>query len=164
MAWDCVGTCYGLQCPVEIEQGEVFCAACAALLSPGLLAGLRSIWVTNQQHTGQCSPQWHKGLMIAHAVIERASDLGIIDSPRKRSVRMDKKVTRHECHAKGCSVPVRPALLMCPQHWCMVPPTLQRRVWAEYREGQEVSKDPSKNYVGAAVAAIRAVAEKEGRS
>lgn len=67
----------------------------------------------------------------------------------------------HVCHAEGCAVRVPPRLLMCRDHWRMVPAPLQRRVWATYRPGQEVDKRPSPEYLAAARAAIDAVAELE---
>lgn len=67
----------------------------------------------------------------------------------------------HHCHAEGCrrSVPAR--LLMCAPHWRMVPEDLQARVWETYRPGQERTKDPSPEYLDAAMAAVKAVAETE---
>jgi hypothetical protein len=53
-------------------------------------------------------------------------------------------------------------MLMCYKHWRMVPKALQQRVWATYRPGQEVTKDPSPEYLVAALAAVDAVADKEG--
>ncbi len=67
----------------------------------------------------------------------------------------------HRCHARGCVRVVPPRMLMCIGHWKMVPRELQRDVWAQYREGQERRKDPSVDYLDAADAAIRAVAELE---
>lgn len=68
----------------------------------------------------------------------------------------------HLCHALRCKTPVEPKLLMCGRHWRMVPKPLKDRVWATYRPGQEVTKDPSREYVKAALAAVNAVADKEG--
>jgi len=45
----------------------------------------------------------------------------------------------------------------------MVPKPLQEEVWKHYRRGQEVDKDPSREYLVAARNAINAVAEKEGQ-
>lgn len=67
----------------------------------------------------------------------------------------------HRCHAIGCDVEVPPALLMCKPHWLMLPKALRRAVWGSYRAGQEQRKDPSDEYLAAAGAAIRAVAEIE---
>ena len=68
----------------------------------------------------------------------------------------------HTCHAQGCNVAIPPRLLMCAKHWATVPRELQRRVWATYRPGQEVTKDPSAEYLEAMGQAIRAVAIAEG--
>lgn len=53
---------------------------------------------------------------------------------------------------------------MCLRHWRMVPVELQRAVWATYRPGQEVNKQPSREYLEAARAAINAVAAKEAQN
>ena len=52
-------------------------------------------------------------------------------------------------------------MLMCLRQWRMVPPQLQRRVWATYRPGQCDDKQPSEAWHVAADAAIAAVAERE---
>jgi hypothetical protein len=54
-------------------------------------------------------------------------------------------------------------MLMCRQHWFMVPSRLRSQVWAAYRDGQCDTFDPSSAYCKAAKAAVIAVAEKEGR-
>lgn len=69
----------------------------------------------------------------------------------------------HTCHARSCVVAVPPRLLMCLTHWRMVPKPLQQRVWAEYRPGQEVDKNPSREYLAAAQRAIDHVAKREGK-
>lgn len=71
--------------------------------------------------------------------------------------------TNHYCHAKACTEVVPPKLLMCGKHWRMVPKRLKDAVWATYRPGQEITKDPSVAYIEAAMAAVDAVARKEGR-
>lgn len=63
----------------------------------------------------------------------------------------------HACHARRCEVDVPPSRLMCPRHWRMVPRALQVAVWAAYRDGQEIRKDPTPEYLRAAHAAIEAV-------
>lgn len=69
----------------------------------------------------------------------------------------------HTCHAIACSKKVKPAMMMCKKHWFMVPLAIRNQVWAHYRSGQEGDWRPSKEYCEAAKAALRAVAEKEGR-
>jgi hypothetical protein len=70
-------------------------------------------------------------------------------------------MSEHHCHARGCKTAVAPNLLMCLPHWRLVPQELKRAVWATYRRGQEIRKDPTPEYLVAARAAIEAVAEKE---
>jgi hypothetical protein len=67
----------------------------------------------------------------------------------------------HVCHALKCSVPVPPSMLMCRKHWFMVPKNLRDDVWRTYRKGQEITKDPSGEYLDAMKAAIEAVSGKE---
>ena len=74
-----------------------------------------------------------------------------------------KPILKHECHATGCVVEVPPKMLMCIRHWRMVPRTLQQKIWATYRIGQEIRKDPTREYLDAQRAAVRAVEQKEGR-
>jgi hypothetical protein len=83
---------------------------------------------------------------------------------RPASPRTGIRLSPHRCHAWGCQRVVPERLLMCGPHWRMVPPALQRRVWATYRPGQERTKNPSEEYLDAARAAIRSVAELEGAS
>ena len=72
-------------------------------------------------------------------------------------------MSEHKCHAIGCQVNVDPKFLLCPAHWRLVPFPLKKRVWQHYRRDQEVTKNPSKDYLNAAKAAIVAVAHLEGR-
>lgn len=67
----------------------------------------------------------------------------------------------HTCHARDCERAVAPKLLMCLPHWLMVPGELRAAVWANYVPGQEVRKDPTRDYLAAARAAVEAVWEKE---
>lgn len=69
----------------------------------------------------------------------------------------------HRCHAIGCDAQVPPAMLMCRAHWFAVPKPLRQEVWRLYRRGQEITKDPSPEYLAAARAAVDAVAASEGR-
>jgi len=68
---------------------------------------------------------------------------------------------RHLCHAEKCRTEVPPRMLMCTKHWGMVPYKLQKAVWAHYVPGQEIRKDPTGEYLDAAMEAINAVADKE---
>ena len=70
----------------------------------------------------------------------------------------------HHCHAKSCAVEVRPELLMCAQHWRLVPLAIRRAVLVSYRRGQCNDKAPSVTWINAATAAIGAVAARTGFS
>lgn len=74
------------------------------------------------------------------------------------------RLPAHTCHAKGCNREVPPKLLMCTAHWRMVPRDLQRKVWLHYVPGQEIKKNPTREYLEVMRAAIQAVAMKEGRA
>ena len=63
-------------------------------------------------------------------------------------------VPRHACHATGCDVVVPPRLFMCKKHWFALPKPMRDAVWAAYRPGQEVTRDPSREYLEASRAAI----------
>jgi len=69
----------------------------------------------------------------------------------------------HTCHALGCRTKVPPRLHMCAKHWSMVPRHLQRRLWAEYRPGQERDMQPTAAYLRAAAACVEAVAQAGGQ-
>lgn len=68
---------------------------------------------------------------------------------------------RHTCHARRCETPVPPRLFMCRRHWFMVPEPLRAEIKAEYRPPQCKTKRPSRAWVTAAIAAVRAVDERE---
>lgn len=68
----------------------------------------------------------------------------------------------HLCHLPGCKIPVPEKRLFCLRHWLMVPKSLQARVWATYRKGQENDKLPSPAYMEARQAAIDAVLKIRG--
>ena len=67
----------------------------------------------------------------------------------------------HLCHARGCKAPVPPRMFMCRGHWFMVPKPLRDEVWRTYRPGQEITKDPTREYLDVTDVAIREVAKKE---
>lgn len=68
----------------------------------------------------------------------------------------------HTCHAMGCKAHVPPRLFMCRRHWRKLPKEAQRQIWTTYRPGQEVRKDPSREYLAVAQHAIKLLARKEG--
>ena len=57
---------------------------------------------------------------------------------------------KHTCHWPGCGKVVPPALWGCREHWYRLPLLLRAKVWRSYRPGQEVTKDPSPEYLEAA--------------
>lgn len=56
----------------------------------------------------------------------------------------------HHCHWPGCPKQVKPAMWGCKRHWYMLPLALRNKVWAAYKPGQEVTMDPSDEYMAAA--------------
>jgi len=50
---------------------------------------------------------------------------------------------------------------MCYKHWTMVPADLRRLIWRHYRNGQEVDKSPSAEYLEVAKKAQDSVQKKE---
>lgn len=69
----------------------------------------------------------------------------------------------HHCHARDCKTPCKPEMLMCLRHWTMVPYSLRRLVWKNYRRGQCDDKRPSRAWFKAADDAIEAVAAFEAK-
>lgn len=53
----------------------------------------------------------------------------------------------HHCHWTGCTQSVPPAMWGCKRHWFALPLRLRARIWRAYRPGQEITKDPSPEYV-----------------
>lgn len=52
-------------------------------------------------------------------------------------------------------------MFMCLPHWRMLPKTFQNDIWANYRPGQEIRKDPTNEYIKATQAARLIVAMRE---
>jgi hypothetical protein len=61
----------------------------------------------------------------------------------------------HLCHRPGCKTPVPPKLFACRDDWYFLPKRIRDRILAAYRPGQEITKDPSAQYLEAAREAIR---------
>lgn len=53
----------------------------------------------------------------------------------------------HHCHWPGCKVKVPPKLWGCLRHWRMLPKSIQLKIWAAYKPGQEITKTPSAEYI-----------------
>jgi hypothetical protein len=60
----------------------------------------------------------------------------------------------HTCHWPGCGHEIPASLFMCKKHWFALPRALRQEIWRTYRSGQEVTKDPSREYMAAALAAV----------
>lgn len=58
----------------------------------------------------------------------------------------------HTCHWPDCKVVVPPKLWGCKKHWFRLPLKLRNEIWRTYRPGQEITKDPSSEYLAAAQA------------
>jgi len=65
----------------------------------------------------------------------------------------------HKCHWPGCPREVPPSMWGCNMHWFKLPAKLRRRIWATYRQGQEITKTPSTAYIAAAQAVQQWIAE-----
>lgn len=53
----------------------------------------------------------------------------------------------HRCHWPTCNRYVPPMMWGCKTHWFALPKYLRDKIWAEYRLGQEIRKDPSEEYM-----------------
>jgi hypothetical protein len=62
----------------------------------------------------------------------------------------------HTCHAHNCKTVVQPRMFVCRTHWAALRQIVKNAVWREYRDGQEVRKDPTPRYLAVQ---RRAVAE-----
>lgn len=71
---------------------------------------------------------------------------------------------RHTCHATGCTTPVPPRMFMCKQHWFQLTQNMRKAIWLTYRPGQEVTKDPSPDYLAIAQDCIRYLDRIEDRA
>lgn len=72
-------------------------------------------------------------------------------------------MAEHTCHWTGCSAPVPPKMWGCKAHWDRLPKEIRDRIWAAYRPGQEIDKNPSEAYIEAARAARDWIAEQQSR-
>lgn len=71
---------------------------------------------------------------------------------------------RHKCAARGCTAQVSIRLLMCVQHWRLVPADVKTRVWRAFAgRGYEPLAPVDQDYANAITDAINAVAMLEAR-
>lgn len=76
-------------------------------------------------------------------------------------------MSRHHCHALGCTTPTPPRLLCCQRHWAMVPPNLQRAVILAYDPRcarRAPGSRPTREWLAAAALARAAIARAEGNA
>lgn len=59
-------------------------------------------------------------------------------------------MTAHTCHWTGCSTAVPPKLWGCAKHWFALPVAIRKSISTAYRPGQEITKNPSAEYLAAA--------------
>lgn len=69
-------------------------------------------------------------------------------------------MSAHTCHYPGCQKEVPENRWGCKPHWFSLPQHIRARIWATYRAGQEIDKNPSREYVLAAHAAQRYIERK----
>lgn len=67
------------------------------------------------------------------------------------------------CGAWGCKRQVRPGLLMCPEHWRMVPQEIRSEVLITWRRFLKVGHEARGNYNTAVAKACQAVEAAKGR-
>ena len=61
----------------------------------------------------------------------------------------------HLCRWPGCNTHVALKLWGCKRHWFNLPKAIRDRICATYREGQELTLDPSEEYMEADAEARR---------
>lgn len=61
----------------------------------------------------------------------------------------------HTCHSMGCERQVPPKMFMCREHWFELPKSDRDTVWNLYIPGQEIHKNPSREYIEATHDIIR---------
>ena len=59
----------------------------------------------------------------------------------------------HHCHWNGCPREVPPQKWGCKRHWFMLPLRLRAKIKEFYRAGQELEKNPSRDYIDAVLEA-----------
>lgn len=52
-------------------------------------------------------------------------------------------------------------MFACEEHWVQIPAAIRREIWRHYKNGQEVYKTPSLDWIAAARKAQEAVEQKE---
>ncbi len=65
-------------------------------------------------------------------------------------VKSQPQTKEHKCHWPGCNKQVPPTFWGCSKHWFILPINIRTKIWKAYRSGQEIDKNPSKEYLDAA--------------
>lgn len=65
-------------------------------------------------------------------------------------VKDSKQTGKHHCHWPGCTKQVPPAKWGCIEHWFKLPAAIRNKIWRAFKPGQEKTKTPSTEYLGAA--------------
>lgn len=93
--------------------------------------------------------------------------LGNMDIDQREAVRANEAVPAHAALERGmaqdCPKRVPPRLLFCGAHWKLVPKKLQALVWRVYKDGQEIRKDPTREYLWVQRTCVALVAMREGK-
>lgn len=66
---------------------------------------------------------------------------------REEAHQLKEKVLKHRCHWPTGTIETPPRMWGCKRHWFRLPKILRDKVWATYRPGQEITKDPSRAYI-----------------
>jgi hypothetical protein len=77
---------------------------------------------------------------------ERLNDFGSMQEDYRAQPVANSNMS-HTCHAHGCTTPVPPKMFMCKPHWAKLRKRTQAAIWAEYTDGQEVTKTPTLRYL-----------------
>jgi len=56
-------------------------------------------------------------------------------------------MNNHICHWPTCNQAVPPKMWGCKKHWFKLPKRLRDKIWITYKPGQEITKDPSEEYL-----------------
>lgn len=60
----------------------------------------------------------------------------------------------HKCHHPTCEKHIARPMFACAHHWFALPARLRSALMKVYRPGQEVDKQPSREYMDAAQACL----------
>jgi hypothetical protein len=98
-------------------------------------------------------PEHLRDIVAVHVERAGGAKAGAARPAVARAPRQGVEAAAHTCHWPGCEQRVPPRMWGCREHWYRLPEGLRKRIWAAYRPGQEVEKNPSREYLEAARAA-----------